>query len=246
MDSGFYAATAGVIARTQTLDQAANNLANVSTNGYRGQQTVFSTLLTTASNARVNRYTAAINDYGVVGGSRTDMRAGNIEKTDNPLDIALQGPGFLAVQTPSGQRQYTRNGALRIALNNQLVTDDGDLVLGVNNRPITAPAGDLVIGTDGSISVNGAIAGQLKIVEFANDVDLQHAGGSNYTAPANTERAATTTVVRQGSLESSNVNAVSAAVNLIALQRNAEMLTRAMSAFHNDINRMAVEDLPKV
>jgi flagellar basal-body rod protein FlgF/flagellar basal-body rod protein FlgG len=245
MDSGLYAACAGVIARTQTLDMAASNLANASTTAFKGQQPTFQTVLQDAGDQVINRYTAAVDNFGVVGGSRTDLRQGTMSATGNSLDVALQGSGFLAVQTNGGV-QYTRNGSMRLTSTNQLVTADGSAVLDTTGKAITLPSGDVTIGSNGTISVNGALAGQLQIVEFPADTPLTHTAGSYYTAPAAAAKAATDTTVQQGMLENSNVDSVTAAVNLIGLQRNAEMLTKAMSIFHNDINRMAAEDLPKV
>lgn len=245
MDSGFYAACAGLIARTQTLELAANNLANTNTTGYRSQQPTFKTLLAQSNLAGLNRYGASVNDYGVIGGSRIDQTQGNLERTGNPFDLAVEGPGYLTVQTADGVR-YTRNGNLKLSKDRQLQTNHGDPVLNTQGTPIRVPDGEVSISGDGTISVAGALAGQVRVVEFPTGTPMTEAGDSYYTAPTAAASAAKNSQLRQGMLESSNVNPVAAAVGLIALQRNAEMLTRAMSTFHNELNRMAAEDLPKV
>ncbi len=245
MDSGFYAACAGLMARTQTLELAANNLANVNTTGYRSQQPTFRTLLAQSNLAGLSRYAAAVNDFGVVGGSSLDQTQGSLERTGSPLDVAVEGTGYLTVQTPDGVR-YTRNGNLKLSKDRQLQTNSGDPVLGASGQPIRMPDGEVSISGDGTISVGGALAGQLRIVEFPANTPMTQVGSSYYNAPSAAATPAKNSQLRQGMLESSNVNPVAAAVGLIALQRNAEMLTRAMSVFHNDLNRMAAEDLPRV
>ena len=103
MDSGYYAALSGLLARSQALDTAANNLANASTNGFRAENNFFrDTILgPNASNSQLN---SAVNDYGVIGGNHVDLEQGQLTATGNPLDVALQGSGFFTVQTAAGVR----------------------------------------------------------------------------------------------------------------------------------------------
>ena len=111
--------------------------------------------------SEVNR---AINSFGVAGNPSLDLSQGSVERTGNPLDVAIEGPGYLAVQTASGTA-YTRNGHLELSSTGQLVTADGNAVLG-DQGPINVPPGSVSISPDGVISVNGAIAGNLRLVEF--------------------------------------------------------------------------------
>lgn len=242
MDSGFYAACAGLVARSQSLDLAANNLANASTPGYRAQQDTFRQLL--VGSRKLNVLNQAVNSFGVLGNPTTDFAQGTMEKTGSPLDFAIEGHAFFAVQTPAGIR-YSRNGNFHLGADRTLLTSEGDAVLG-DQGPIRLPEGEASVSADGTISVGGALAGRLRLVEFASGTELTPAGNAYYTAPATAAKTSQSSEVRQSMLEDSNVQPVAAAVSLIAIQRHAESLQRALSLFHNQFNRIAVEDLPKV
>ena len=102
MDSGFYAACAALMARSQALDLVANNLANTSTPGFRGQHNIFRSFLATASGHQGSGLNRAVNDFGISGGSQMDLTEGNLEHTGNDLDFGVQGPGFF--QDPDRKR----------------------------------------------------------------------------------------------------------------------------------------------
>lgn len=244
MSSGYYAACAGLRAQTQVLELIANNVANVNTTGYRAQDSAFQSVLASSSQGWANPLNAAINDFNVIGGTQIDMSSGNLEHTGNPLDVAIEGKGFFAVQTTAGTL-YTRNGNFRVSAKGQLTTAQGDPVLGATG-PITLPPGQLTISPDGSISTNGAVAGQLRIVQFAVDSSPQAESNSLYSVPASDVQPSPQSTVRQGELEASNVNAVAAVVGLMVAQRQAEMMERAMSVFESDLDHIAANDLAKV
>ncbi len=247
MNSGLYAACAGLLARTQALDLAANNLANVNTSGYKAEQPTFRSVLASTdgdSAARaVDTLSQAVNDFGVMGDSRTDLMQGALEHTGSDYDFALQGDGWFAVQAGSG-RVYTRNGSFHVDRSGRMVTADGNPVMGAQG-PITLPPGTLSVSNDGTISVDGAVAGQLKVVQFSAGTPLTPMGGSYFSAPASSESRSQAKVV-QGALEGSNVNGVSAAVGVISLQRHADLLQQALTAFHSNFNRIAAQDLPRI
>ncbi len=244
MNSGLYAACAGLRARVQHLDLVGHNLANVNTTGFRGQQPTFSSLLVLRTGAPRSELNVALNDFGVIEDSRVDLLSGNLERTGNQLDLAIEGKAFFVVQTLAGVL-YTRNGSFRTSPTGQLTTSEGDAVLG-EQGPITVPGGVVSISPDGTLSVGGAVAGKLKLVEFSPSAQLKAVGTSYYSSLEPMTKSTTRSYVRQGMLESSNVNAVSAAVSLIALQRHAEMLQRSLSSFHNEFNRIAAQDLPRI
>jgi flagellar basal-body rod protein FlgF/flagellar basal-body rod protein FlgG len=244
MDSGFYAACAALMARSQALDLVANNLANTSTPGYRGQANIFRSFLATASGHPGSKLNQAVNDFGISGGSQMDLTQGNLEHTGNDLVFAVQGPGFFEVQTGNGPA-YTRNGNFQVSAQKQLTTAQGDPVMG-DQGPIRIVGGPVTVSPDGTISVNGAVAGKVKLVEFPPGTNLESVGKTYYSAPKQAGAPARQSTIAQGSLESSNVNPVGGAVELVAVQRYAEMMQRALSMFHSEFNRIATEDLPKV
>jgi flagellar basal-body rod protein FlgF len=241
MDSGYYAAYTALLARTQALDTIANNVANVNTTGYLAQRNVFTSVLEQARGSQLNQ---AINNYGTLGGISVDATEGALQKTGNDLDVAIVGPGFFAVQNAAGT-MYTRNGSFQVSSRGQLVTASGDQVLG-EAGVISVPPGAISISADGTISSQGAIVGKLKVVEFPSGTPLTSAGQTYYTAPKNTAAAAKNSTVRQGMLESSNVNPVTSMVELITAQRSAELMQRALATFQSDMDKTATQELPKV
>jgi len=243
MDSGYYAACSALMSRMDALNTVANNLANINTMGYRAQHNVFGSVLAGA-HASASALNEAVNDYNVLGGTQLDLSQGALERTGNDLDLAIEGPGFFVVQTSAG-RFFTRAGSLQVSSHGQLVTARGDAVMGEHGA-ISVVGGPMSISSDGTISVNGAVAGKLKVVEFPLQVTLESVGGTYYTAPKGTDVDATESKVRQGMIENSNVNPTESVVELIEVQRSAEMMQKALAMFHQDINKTATQDLPRV
>jgi flagellar basal-body rod protein FlgF/flagellar basal-body rod protein FlgG len=244
MDSGYYAACTGLLAKEDALELAANNLANTSTNGYKAQMEFYRSLTASLSGRPLSPLNQAVNGYGVLGGATLDLRTGEFEKTGNELDLALEGSGFFVVQTPAGVR-YTRNGSFHADASGRLVTSTGDPVLG-EEGPVDLPSGTLSISSDGTISQQGAVVARLKIVTFAPATSLVPEGNSLYQAPQGAELPVDDPRLAQGSLESSNLNPVAGAVSLVALQRHAQLLEQALRIFHSTINSAAVQQLPSV
>jgi len=244
MDSGYYAACAGFAAQTQALELVANNLANLGTAGYRAQQATFRSLLTGGGAVAWNPLNAAVNDFGVLGGSRIDRASGSLAATGNPLDLAVAGTGFFVVQSAAGE-VYTRAGSWHTTPTGRLVNGQGDAVLG-EQGPITLPNGAVAVSSDGTVSVDGAVVAKLRLAEFAPDTSLAALGNANYSAPPGSALPAATSSVRQGMLEDSNVSPVEGVVQLISIQRNAEMMQRALTIFDSQFNQTAVQDLPRV
>ena len=174
MDSGLYAACAGLMARTQAVDTIASNLANGSSAGFRGQKNVFGTVLAQAAHhGRLSVLNKATNSYGVLSGTALDDAQGSLTHTGNQLDVALQGPGYFKVQTAHGTA-YTRNGSFQVSTSGQLTTATGDAVLG-DAGPLTVGTGGgaVAISPDGTLSSTGAIVGKLQIVAFPPSATLQ-------------------------------------------------------------------------
>ncbi len=247
MDSGYYAACAGLAAQTQALELVAHNLANLSTTGYRGQQTTFRSLLAGNGAVSANPINIAINNFGVLGGSHLDLTSGSLAPTGNPLDMAVAGgSGFLTVQSAQGAGEvYTRDGSFHLTAAGQLATSQGNAVLG-QQGPVILSNGNVSISSDGTISVDGNVVDKLRLTEFTPGTNLTAVGNATYSAPAGSAVVATESSVSQGMLEGSNVSPTEGVVQLITVQRNAEMLSRALSAFDSQLNQIAAQDLPKV
>ncbi len=248
MDSGFYAAVTGLVGRTEALDLIANNLANASTTGFRASAPTFRSALAAAGAnpaARLTSLNQVINDFGAIGGSWLSQTEGSIETTGNPLDVAVDGSAFFEVQTPSGS-VFTRNGNFHLSSTRQLVTSSSQPVLGEQGA-LTLPEGPVSISKEGTVSVKGVSVGKLKLVEFPPGTSFRAAGNGYYTPEGNAQPLpGTVSSMRQGVLESSNVNPISAVVDLIEAQRSAEMLTKAMAMFHNDFDHTAAADIPRL
>src|SRR5258707_8338206 len=197
------------------MDVVANNVANVNTNGYKADRSLFEEYL--RSGAHEDNFVSRDRAVSFVqdNGTFKDFTQGPTEQTKNPLDVAIDGKGFLVVQTPGGER-YTRNGGLQINTQGQLVTASGDPVLGTGG-PIVFQPGDkeISIANDGGVSVRqginpaDALRGKLRVVSFAQAQSLLKEGSNLYSAGAGANpQPATNIKVRQGYIEKSNVNAV--------------------------------------
>jgi flagellar basal-body rod protein FlgF len=244
MSSGYYAACTGLMSRTEALDTIAHNVANVSTSGFRGSHNVFSSVLATTGDSSLSVLNQDANDYGVLGGTQLDTSQGALTSTGNDLDVAIEGAGYFTAQTANGT-VYTRAGNFRVSPKGQLTTAAGDPVLG-DNGPITIVGEPVSISADGTISVNDAIAGRLKVAEFAPATQMQSAGGTYYTAPAGSALGATNSKVHQGELEGSNVNPITSVVELITAQRGVEDMRHVLSMYNSELDKTAVQDLPRV
>lgn len=244
MDSGYYAAFSGWLARSQALDLAAGNLANAGTAGYRAERDYFRSVIA-GPEALDSQLNTTVNAFGVLGGNRLDFGQGALTPTGNPLDLAIEGEGFFAIQTKQGIR-YTRDGQFERAADGAVTTQAGEPVLDARQQPVRVPAGTIVVGTDGSVSVNGAIAGKLGVVGFASPESLSAEGANRYVAAGGTPTTAASGTIRQGELEGSNQDVIQGSLQLVLMQRQAEMMQKAVSIFSNDLDKTASEDLPRV
>ncbi|HWE87547.1 MAG TPA: flagellar hook basal-body protein [Terracidiphilus sp.] len=245
MDSGYYAAMTGLLARTQALDTAAANLANAGTPGYRAEREYFRSVMLDQAGSQ-SQLGQTVNNYGLLGGDRLSMRQGPLEPTGNPLDLAIDGQGFFAVQAQNGIR-YTRDGSFHRSQAGTLVTAVDEPVLSEAGKPIPVPPGEVSVGADGVLSVAGGTAAKVGVFAFAPGVELTAEGANRYVAPADAKPAAAANAeVHQGALESANENAVEGTLDLIVMQRQAEMMQKALTVFHTEFNKFASEDLARV
>src|SRR5437588_2106170 len=164
------------IALQRELDVVANNIANLNTTGFKADNVVFHEFL--MPGAQANQFAGNDRRVSFVQDRATwlDLSQGPVEHTGNPLDVAISGNAFLAVQTPRGER-YTRNGALQINAAGELVTSEGHRVLGDGGPVVFQPQDrDVTVARDGTIAVPGGNRGKLRLVNFANPQRLQKDG----------------------------------------------------------------------
>lgn len=244
MDSGLYAAYSALLARSQALDTASSNLANANTSGFRAQRHYFRDVIA-GEGAADSQLNGAVNRYGVLGGNQLDLGQGALVKTGSATDAAIQGQGFFAVRTAHGER-YTRDGSFQRTTAGILVDDAGEPVLDTAHNTVVTPTGKLAIGGDGAVSVDGGVVAQIGVFT-APAVDLVPEGANHYrvTDPS-AIRASQGYSVVQGQLEGSNQDVIGGSLQLMMIQRQAEMMQKALSVFHNDFDRAASENLPRV
>lgn len=245
MDSGYYAAMTGLMARTQALDTAAANLANAQTPGYRAEREFFRSALL-GPDALDSQLGQTVNNYGLLGGDRLNLGQGALQQTGNPLDLAIEGQGFFAVQTAQGVR-YTRDGSFHRSQAGLLVTSAAEPVLSPGGKPIPVPPGDVSVGANGVLSVAGGAVDTVGVFTFPSDTQLTAEGANRYAAPPRvTATVAKDATVHQGAIESANEDTVQGTLDLIVMQRQAEMMQKALTVFHTEFNKFATEDLPRV
>ena len=245
MDSGYYAAMTGLVARTQAMDTAAANLSNAQTPGYRAEREYFRSALL-GPDALDSQLGKTVNNFGLLGGDRISMAQGALEPTGNPLDLAIEGQGFFMVQSPNGPR-YTRDGSFHRSQGGQLVTKSGAPVLSAAGQPILIPPGDVSVGADGSVSVAGGVVAQVGVFAFPAATQLTPEGADLYAAPQGaTPSTASGASVHQGAIEAANQDVIEGSLDLIVMQRQAEMMQKALTVFHTDFNKFATEDLPRI
>ena len=241
MDPAYYVAAGSLKARSLALDVVSNNLANASTHGYKADRT-FYTLFNKAKGAGIPRQ---VNDGTVIGERGSNLEQGTLSATGRPLDLALEGPGFLVVRTPQGER-LTRDGRLKLGQGGQLQAMDGAPLLGKNNQPMAAdPAGGpLTVLPDGSIQQGTNLLGQLEIRDIANPLGLKKVGNTRFDpAAAQSRPASPNTRVTQGYLEQSGVDMPSAMVDMIRINRLFEMSMKVASTVSNDLDSRSINDI---
>lgn len=230
MLEGMYTAAAGMEAQQRRLDALANDVANVNTAGYRPMRQAFRDLLYGQGGIATDNVQlgtgAAVRDLGRATGQ------GSLQLTAQPLDVALQGPGFFQVRGADGTTQLTRSGNLHADERGQITTASGQLL----EPPVRLPAGTdvskLAIGRDGAIMAGDREIGRLRLVTVTSPGNLRPVGETSFaiTPESGPARAAgNTTSVVQGSLEMSSVDLGDTMTNMIQSQRAYEMASRVIT-----------------
>ena len=243
MDPLTSAAASGMRASLQSLDMLANNLANAQTTGYKVDREFYD--LYTSADALGGGDNNPTRMPDIVK-NWTDYSQGALQQTANPLDLALAGQGFFAVNGPSNSTLYTRNGAFRINAAGQLVTQDGYTVLNTTGKPIQVdPAQPVTVDGGGNITQGGQNVGQLQISSFADNSALSKQGSNYFQFNGNpADIQAAPGEVEQGKVEGSNVTPAESAVRLVSVMRQFEMLQKAMS-IGSDMNKQSIEEVAR-
>ncbi|HKT19210.1 MAG TPA: flagellar basal-body rod protein FlgF [Stellaceae bacterium] len=237
MDTSTYIALSGEAAREQEMAVLANNVANLSTSGFKGERMMFSEYLANAPGGSQIAYVTQ-------AGNNHDMSQGPLKHTGNALDIALNGDGWLAVTTPNGTA-YTRSGHFQLDPAGEIVTSEGYQLQNDSGSPLVVPAesGPVSIGADGTVATTDGTVGHISVVNFANpQLMVAEANGLYDTTEA--PQPVTTTSIVQGAIEDSNVQPILAMTRLM----NAANELRAAKTFsdaENDRLKNAIEQLGK-
>lgn len=231
------------LAAYQSMDAIANNLANISTPGFKRETPQFQEYVDQIPPSEGQTGPQTVSFVQQTGSLR-DLSEGHLETTNAPFDVALNGQGYFVVQTANGLR-YTRNGHFTLDASGRLVTDAGDAVQGTGGDiTISQTDGNVHIASDGTVSgLNGTI-GQLNIVDFPNDRALVKEGDSYYSTTQSSQPATGTTVT-QGAIESSNVQPIIEMSNMVEVLRSYQA-TMNLSQSQSDLERQAIDKLATV
>jgi flagellar basal-body rod protein FlgF len=233
------------------LDVIANNVANVNTAGFKADASLFEEYL--RSGAHEDNFVGSDRRVSYVQdrGTFRDLSQGTTEQTKNPLDVAIDGGGYLVVQTPGGER-YTRDGGLQLNSQGQLVTVAGNPVLGTSGPITFQPTDhDISVAEDGTITVlegsgrTDALRGKLRLVSFADAQKILKEGSNLYSAGEGAAQADTKSMVRQGFLEKSNVSAVGEMSRMIEVTRAYTQISTLLQQ-QSDLHKTAIEKLSEV
>jgi flagellar basal-body rod protein FlgF len=241
------------IALGRELDVVANNIANLDTTGYKADSSVFQEFLMPVASAGGFQGSDRRLSYVQDRATWHKLAAGPLRQTGNPLDVAIDGDAYLVVQTPRGER-YTRNGALQINAQGELVTMSGDRVQG-DGGPIQFQITDhdIQVNPDGSITVregsnsrSDSARGRLRLVRFDRAQQLQKDGASLFTAPNGiAPQPAPNARVVQGSIEQSNVRSVVEMARMVEVTRTYTQVAGLLQQ-QSDMRRSAIDKLAEI
>lgn len=240
MDSMSVAVASGMRSRIEALDLLANNIANANTAGFKADREFYNTY---ASPDAIDN-----GPLPVVERNWTDFSAGTLAATGNPLDVAIDGAGFFAVNGPSSQVLYTRNGNFRVGSTGEIETQNGFKVRDTSGKAIKLdPRKAVIISSDGLVLQDGATVGQLQIADVPSTSTLQKEGSTYFrlTGSEDLARSASAAKIQQGRLEMANGAPAEHAVRLVSIMRQFEMLQKALS-IDADMGRKSIEEVARV
>ncbi len=249
MMKGIYVATSGALAIERQMANIANNLANIDSTGFKKDVPVFKSIPAKETEPAPTGETTLPNPltYTAIAQNKPDFSQGPLITTGNPMQVALEGPGFIAVQTGNNEFRYTRTLSLIVTPDGKLMTKEGERVIGENKRPIeNLDETPLTIGPDGGISQNGGVVGQLQVVNFPKPYPLAKVGYGMYRLTQRvTPNKVKNTVVHQGMVEKPNVSPVREMTQMITALRGYEAYQRVITSM-DDLTGKAINDLGRV
>lgn len=245
MDNLSIAAVSGLRSRMVSLDLLANNLANAATGGYKNDREYYGLYSSDDSENSVDGGTGTT--LPVVEKQWTDFSPGVLQTTGNPLDVALPNRGFFALKGPTGTL-YTRNGGMQILPSGDLGSSDGYPVLGPGGGTIHIGVGKSVtITLDGTVQQDGQNVGQIGVVDFPSTDSLRKVGSTNFenTNAKVIPQPMANPGVQQGKLEGSNVQVADAAMRLVGVMRQFEMLQKAIGV-SSEMDTKSIQEVARV
>lgn len=247
---GVYAAASGMITQRERLDVISNNVANIGTTAFKRSEPVSQGFYQVFAE-QIGRFPPQRGSTEIPGGGAVldtaakDFSPGSVVETGNPLDVAIDGPGFFVVRTPVGER-YTRAGNFSLSSDGQLVTQTGEAVLG-EQGPILVQGESLSISSTGQVMLDGEPVDRIRVVDFPLPHRLRRYGRNLYGADEETTRMRVSLAepnLRAGALELSNVNAITEITNLMDAARTYEAQQRIIVAFNESLDA-AVNDIAR-
>jgi len=236
MESTAYIALSRQMVLREHMALLSNNLANLQTPGFKGEQPLFVEYLETSSPDDPHSY---VQHLSLV----RDFAPGALAGTGNPLDLGIEGDGFFTVETPDGPR-FTRNGAFSLDAEGRITMLSGEPLLGEGNVPIQVPpnSGDIAIAADGTVSTEIGQIGRIALVGFADTQQLQKVGNGLYDPGTQPAVPAVDAEIHQGVIEGSNVQGVVEMTRLIDTVRSYQAASKLVDEEHSRL-RKAIETL---
>jgi flagellar basal-body rod protein FlgF len=236
MENAGYIALSRQMTLRREMDVIANNMANLNTPAFKNQSMLFVEFLETSDSGEK---TSFVQDIALV----RNLTEGQMTATQNPLDLAISGEGYFAVETPVGPR-YTRNGVFQLNADGELVTSSGQRVLGEGGGPIALPpnSANVEITRDGTVSTEQGPAGRLRLVRFEDEQAMVKLADGLYDADGQDPLPADGAEVVQGMVEGSNVQGIIELTKMIETVRHYSATGKMVNDEHERLRR-AIQSL---
>jgi len=248
MENSSYIALSQQMALRRQMDVIATNIANVSTPGFKAERIMFAELVAgrapypSSSTIGTRPGLSFVSEVGML----RDTADGGMTQTGNTLDLAINGSGYFAVETPSGTR-YTRQGAFRLDQEGRIVTADGYPLLDAQNRPISIRPGEtrIEISTKGAVTTESGEIARIQIAQFENEQAMRKIGAGLYETDQDPIPSEVPAEIRQGMLEGSNVKAVTEVTSMMEILRRYQSAQKIIDSEH-ELERRAIEKLSRM